>query len=109
MNSVSSIALSSMSHASARLSRSAHNVANVNTAGFEAQRVVASEAPNGGVTSQTQPTYDAAMSYQDVIGSNTDLISETVEQISSLHQFKAAVALLKTDQEMMSTLLDVKA
>ena len=113
MNSVSSIALSAMSHASARLTRSAHNVANVNTDGFEASRTVAREAPNGGVSSAVQPAYASAPSYgrgaEEVLGSSTDLVSETVEQISALHQFKASVALLKTDQEMTKSLLDIRA
>ena len=114
MNSVSSIALSSMTYASQRLARSAHNVANVNTDGFQAKEVVAREVPQGGVTSVTRPTGGAPAVYQGddgsaVLGSNTDLISETVGQLSAMHQFKASVALLKTDQEMMKSLLDVKA
>ncbi|HET6337485.1 MAG TPA: flagellar basal body rod C-terminal domain-containing protein [Polyangiales bacterium] len=113
MNPVSSIALSSMSFASARLTRSAENVANVNTNGFEAQRQVAREALNGGVTSTTEPTYAPAPTFErgaeEVLGSNTDLISETVEQLGAMQQFKASIALLKTDQEMQKSLLDINA
>src|SRR3569832_2005188 len=99
MSPISSIALSSMSFASARAARSAQNVANVNTDGYEAQREVAREALHGGVTGSTQPTYAPAPTYErgadEVLGSNTDLISETVEQLGALQQFKASVALLK--------------
>ena len=113
MNSVSSIALSAMSYASSRLARSAHNVANVNTEGFQASRVVAREVTNGGVTGTVQPTYTSAGTLSDggesALGSSTDLISETVDQISAIHQFKASVALLKTDQEMMKSVLDIRA
>lgn len=102
-----------MSVASARLARSAENVANVNTDGFQAQRAVAREALNGGVTSATEPTYAPAATFErsaeEVLGSNTDLVSETVEQLGALQQFKASVALLKTDQEMTQSLLDIKA
>jgi flagellar basal body rod protein FlgG len=113
MNPVSSIALSSMSVASARLARSAHNVANVNTDGYEAERSVVREAPNGGVTSSSEPTHAAHPTFErgadEVLGSNTDLISEQVEQLGAMQQFKASIALLKTDQEMTQSVLDLKA
>ena len=113
MNSVSSIALSAMSFASTRLARSAHNVANVNTNGFEASRAVAREVPNGGVAQAVQSTYTASGGFargaEEVLGSSTDLVSETVEQLSAVHQFKAAIKLLETDQEMMKSVLDIRA
>jgi flagellar basal body rod protein FlgC len=113
MNSVSSIALSSMRFASARLERSAQNVANVNTDGYEAQRAVARAQPNGGVSGSTVPTYGPHPSFDsgagEVLGSNTDIASETVEQLGAAQQFKAAIALLKTDQDMMKSVLDIKA
>jgi flagellar basal body rod protein FlgG len=113
MNPVSSIALSSMSVASARLARSAHNVANVNTDGYEAERSVVREARNGGVTSSSEPTHAQHPTFErgadEVLGSNTDLISEQVEQLGAVQQFKASIALLKTDQEMTQSVLDLKA
>ena len=113
MNSVSSIALSSMSVANARLTRSAENVANVNTDGFRAQRTVAREARSGGVTSVAEPTYAPAATFErsaeEVLRSDTDLVSETVEQLGAMQQFKASIALLKTDQEMQKSLLDINA
>ena len=102
-----------MTVASARMARSAANVANVNTDGYEAQRQVAREQANGGVSSASTPTYAPHPTYErgaeEVLGSNTDLISETVEQIGAAQQFKAAISLLKTDQEMQKSLLDIKA
>lgn len=113
MNSVSSIALSSMTVASARMARSAANVANVNTDGYAAQREVARDQANGGVSSEAAPTYAPHPTFErgaeEVLGSNTDLVSETVEQLGASQQFKAAIALLKTDQEMQKSLLDIKA
>jgi flagellar basal-body rod protein FlgC len=113
MNSVSSIALSSMRFATARLERSAQNVANVNTDGYEAQRAVAREQQNGGVSGTTTPTYAPHPAFErgaeEVLGSNTDLVSETVEQLGAAQQFKASIALLKTDQEMQRSVLDIKA
>jgi flagellar basal body rod protein FlgC len=113
MNSVSSVATSMMSLASERLARSAQNVANVNTDGYQAEQVVAHDLPNGGVAGTTSPTRAASPTFErsqgEVLGSNTDLISETVEQLGASQQFKAAVSLLQTDQDMMKSLLDIKA
>jgi flagellar basal body rod protein FlgG len=113
MNSLSSIALSGMSLASARVARSALNVANVNTDGFQAERQVAREQAGGGVTSTSQRTNAPATTYQRdgtlVVGSNTDEITETVEQLGAVQMFKASLALLRTQDEMMRSLLDIKA
>ena len=113
MNSISSIARSALTFASTRLAQSAHNVANVNTDGFQADRTVGREVKNGGVSATTVPTYGPAPTYErdgeQVVGSNTELVSETVDQIGALHHFQAAIALLKTDQEMTRSLLDIKA
>lgn len=113
MNSVSSIALSAMNVANARMARSAQNVANVNTVGYEAQRPVVQEQRNGGVTSSESPTYAPHPTFErggeEALGSNTDLVSETVEQLGAAQQFKASLALLRTDQDMMKSLLDIKA
>lgn len=113
MNSISSVALSSMSVASARLARSAQNVANVNTDGYEAERTVAQEVRGGGVSSTSVLTGAAHETFErradEVLGSNTDLISEQVEQLGAVQQFKASIALLKTDQELTQSVLDLKA
>jgi flagellar basal body rod protein FlgC len=110
VNSVSSIALSAVSVASARLARSAQNVANIDTPGYQPESVVAQSAAGGGVTGALRA---AAPSFErgadEVLGSGTDLISETAEQLGASQQFKASIALLKTDQDMMKSLLDLKA
>ena len=109
MNSVSSIALSAMRVATASLAQSAQNVANVNTPGYEPDSVEAVDQAGGGVTSALRapaPTFDR--SQDEVLGSNTDMISETVTQLGASQQFKASIALLKTDQDMTQSLLDLK-
>jgi flagellar basal-body rod protein FlgC len=102
-----------MNLASERLARSAQNVANVNTPGYQAEHVVASPQAGGGVSGTSQPTYSPAPTFErgreEVLGSNTDMISETAEQLGASQQFKASIALLKTDQDMMQSLLDLKA
>jgi len=110
----SSIALSGLQVASARQARSAHNVANVHTEGFQAQREVATEAtPPPGVRSQATPTvHRAPVGYaagREIIGSNTDLSTETVERISALHAFKANLAVVRSEDEMQQALLGIKA
>jgi flagellar hook protein FlgE len=42
-------------------------------------------------------------------GSDTDLVKETVEQVSAKTDFKANAAVAKTADEMMGALLDIKA
>jgi flagellar hook protein FlgE len=110
---ISSIALNSLSYATKRLETSARNVANVNTSGFQAQRAVAKEAAGGGVQTTLEPTNAPPASYDltadEVLGSNTDLISEQVEQLGAAQQFKASLSLLQTDQETTQSLLNIKA
>lgn len=113
MSSISSIAMSGMMVARERLATSAGNVANVNTDGYQAKRTQATEGQNGAVSSATVPT--EAPSYariQDdaaVIASNTDLISERTEQLGASHAFKANLNVIKTNDEMTRSLLDIKA
>jgi flagellar basal body rod protein FlgG len=113
MTRVGDIARSGLSVATARVGRSAHNVANVNTDGFKAERVVSEEAENGGATYTSTPVETPAPTYErdgrQVTGSNTDLVDETVEQIGGANAFKANLAVLKTDEEMQRTLIDMKA
>lgn len=102
-----------MNLASERLARSAQNVANVNTPGYQAEHVVARSQADGGVTGTAVPTGAPAPTFErgrdEVLGSNTDMISETAEQLGASQQFKASIALLKTDQDMTQSLLDLKA
>jgi flagellar basal body rod protein FlgB len=99
-----------MSLASKRLAQSAQNVANVSTPGYEPESVVAVDQAGGGVTSALgapAPTFERGR--DEVLGSGTDMISETAEQLGASQQFKASIALLKTDQDMTQSLLDLKA
>lgn len=92
---------------------SAHNVANVTTDGFQAQRVVASEAAGGGVTSTVTPTgapsptilRDGAL----VTASNTSLVDEAVNRTAALATYQANLGVLRSSDEMTATLLDAVA
>jgi flagellar basal body rod protein FlgG len=100
-----------MQVATARLARSAYNVANVNTPGFVSQREVQREAPSGGVTSQPSPmgaSYSVHNYQGQTVGSNTDLAFEAIEQINAVHAFRANVAMLQADDERYGSLLDIR-
>jgi flagellar basal-body rod protein FlgC len=104
----------------------AHNIANVNTQGFQAQRVDLETGPGGqGVhvgdvlTDQTtgpmvqrlQRTEDpetgrVETSWQYVEGSNTDLAREMVNLTATQRAFEANVAAVRTQSEMLGTLVN---
>lgn len=99
-SSVLSIASSGLRAAQLRLDHSAHSVANWQTEGFAPQRVAQqSVEPQGGVQAAV-----AAPGPQGV-----SLEGEAVEQIVSAYAFKANALVLRTQDQMAGTLLDVLA
>ena len=110
---LAAIASSGMRLESQRLAQSAANVANLETPGYAAQRVVSVARQDGGVSGQTVPTYGPNGMRVEADGSttalsNTDLVDETVTQISSLRAFQANVTVLRTADEMLGSLIDTK-
>ncbi|MFO6419813.1 flagellar basal body protein [Hylemonella sp. W303a] len=100
MASLSSIGLSGLQAAQLRLDSAAHNVANLNTSGFKRQTIIQQDAP------------DLAGTRTRVDQANTEgvvLESEMVEQMSAAHAFKANLQTLKTQDDMLGSLLDTKA
>ena len=69
------------------------NVANVDTENYDASRTVL----NAGPTAVSEPT-----------GQGTDLIKEIPEQIVVADGFSAQVTAVKTRDEILGTLLDMK-
>lgn len=106
-------ALSGLLHQSRRLHASAHNVANIQTDGYQASRVVGEERADGGVTSRLIPIHDPPHLRMDDIelrtGSNTDPAAEAVTQISARAAYDANLATLETSQEAEEALLDILA
>ena len=81
----------------------AHDVANVNTPGYEERRVnQAAQTPSGvAITSITStPNSPSAES-------NTDLVEETKEQIVNKHANSANAKALKVKDRMLGELLDI--
>ena len=90
------LALSGMNAAQAGLRTSAHNIANLNTDGFRRQQTVQSEAPSGGVTT--------AFTRAENIGAAME--TDMVGLLQSKHAFLANLAVFRTSERMMGSLLD---
>jgi flagellar basal-body rod protein FlgC len=104
INGVTSAALGAYRVQSARLSVAAHNVANVNTPGYRPASGHTPGALNTGTSNVTNPAVAA-----DEALSATDLISESVNQLTQLQSLKASVAAFRTADEMTQTLLNLRA
>jgi flagellar hook protein FlgE len=99
MNALTSIAQSGLQAAQTRLGASANNVANGQTEGFKRQTVQATAQPQGGVV--------VTLSRAATEGS--DLTQDVVDQLSAKQSFAANLAVLKTADQMMGSLLDTRA
>ncbi len=101
MASLSSIGSSGLQAAQLRLDASANNVANMNTPGYRRQAVAQQAvADSAGVRATVQRQQEA---------DGVALEKEAVEQMSATYAFKANLQTIKTQDEMMGALLDVKA
>jgi len=103
---------------STKLAVAAHNVANLSTPGFKAQRVHMVEVPGGGVTvtisrdlSPGPPLreQDEGRSKSGGIreGSNVDLAREMVDLITSQRGYQANARAVKTLAEIKGQVLDI--
>ena len=99
MNPLSSIALSGLQAAQLRMASSAHNIANAVTPGFRRQVVAQQTAPNGGVST----TIERAPAPGDALAE--DLVALKLAQ----HLFTANLKVLRTQDQMLGTLLDEQA
>lgn len=101
MATISSIGSSGLQAAQLRLDASANNVANMNTPNYRRQVVAQEEAADSaGVRATVQRQQEAE---------GVALEKEAVEQMSATYAFKANLQTIKTQDEMMGSLLDVKA
>lgn len=99
MASLTSISLSGMAAAQARLGASAHNIANAMTPDFRRQTVAASEQADGGVSTTLGRT----------AGPGEDLATDLVTQREALYAFKANLRVVQTADAMLGALLDTRA
>ena len=100
MSSISSISLSGMQAAQTQLQASAHNLANSNTKGFHREEVQQeARAGVGGVDAEVKrATGEGANLEEDVVG-----------QLSAKNSFLANLAVFKSADKMLGTLIDSKA
>lgn len=99
MNTVSSIGLSGLNAARARLDVASHNIANAQTPGFTRQTVTQQTQRSGGV--EAEVTQAAAP--------GAELATDLVHQMAASYAFKANLKTIETDRRMMGTLLDLRA
>lgn len=99
MASITSIALSGMSAAQTQLNASAHNIANMNTAGFKRQEVAQTAQAQGGVS--------AAVETAGVPGDQ--VLTDVVTQLQAKNAFIANLAVFKTYDKMAGALLNQSA
>jgi flagellar hook protein FlgE len=99
MNTISSIAVSGAQAASTRLDVAAHNIANAQTPDFKRQVVHQASQETAGVVT--------TVGKSEEIGA--DLAADLVEQMSASYAYKANLRTIQTQDQMMGSLLDVKA
>lgn len=107
LSSASASALSGMRAAQLRLDTGAHNVANVQTPGFQRHAVTQTAQPGlGGVDAQVvRPTDTASASEGDF----SLLAQDLVEGRMSVYRFAANLRVVETEDRMLGTLLDERA
>ena len=98
MSSVSAISLSGMSAAKTALSVSAHNIANLSTVGFRREQVAQASMSSGGVTTSLTRAAEPGHSIE------TDIVGQLVAK----NAFLANLAVFRTGDKMLGTLLDAK-
>lgn len=100
------IGLSGMRAAQARLDTTAHNVANAMTEGFQRQTLTQTTQAGGGVQVSIGKEAQALSADSPVFG---DLAGDMVEERMSLYSFQANLQTVKTEDEMLGSLLSTRA
>ncbi|TQV71233.1 flagellar basal body rod protein FlgC [Denitrobaculum tricleocarpae] len=116
---------------SKRLAVSANNVANVSTAGtpgvtegenavYKPQEVIQTTTAGGGVRAETRPVQPASVSAyapQNPLANdegvvdlpNVSLEAEFTDQLLAKRAYQANASVIKTQDEMLSSLMDIKS
>lgn len=92
---------------------SAHNTANMDTDGFKKETAKLEEGSGGGVVVNIGKDTSPGALYQSngrlVESSNVNYADEAVSRIISQHYLSANIAAFKAADEMVESLLDIKA
>ncbi len=98
MSSLPAISLSGMKAAQSALGASAHNIANLSTPGFRRDQVSQTSSVGGGVDVTVRPaTLPGHALEADIFG-----------QLMAKNQFLANLAVFKTHDEVLGSLLDIR-
>ncbi len=84
----------------------ANNIANINTKGYKQVNVVNETLKGGGVRGKAFVSKAPATHNK---GNNVNLVGQTVNQINNVNQEKANVNVLRAQNEMIGSLIDIKA
>lgn len=96
MSSITAIAVSGMHAAQSVLHSSAHNIANLNSAGFTRSQVLQTPDPSGGVKTSVRLASQAGQAVEtDVVG-----------LLQARNAFLANLAVFKTGDRMTGSLID---
>jgi flagellar hook protein FlgE len=91
----------------------ANNVANASTKNYQAKTANFQESPSGGVivniSSASQATFETYQVQKEEKESSTDLNRELVNNLSYQRGFELAAKLVKVNDEILGSLIDVKA
>ena len=109
-------AISGLTAFSTQVAVTAHNLANINTDGFKKSRTEFLAVDSGGVRSAIQKDETAGPTILNHTGygptqlelSNVDLAEEVVNQIIGQRGFEANIQTIKTADEMLGTILDIR-
>lgn len=96
MTSLPALSLSGMSAAQDALRVSAHNIANLGTPGFHREQLTQSTGANGGVTTSVGQASEEGNALE----------ADVVNQLVAKNQFLANLAVFRTSDRMMGSLLD---
>ena len=110
-------ALTALKAFATRLHNNGNNVANMDTDGFKKGRVILSEAkPQGVKTTFSKIETQGPVIYErtgkgmePVEQSNVDISEEFPEMIINTHSYKANLKIFRAEDEMIESLLDLKA
>lgn len=105
-------ALSGITAQQAKMDVTSHNIANVNTDTYHAYRVTLHEAYPSGVAAQIDQPGSLGYQYTKdggsaVEGSNVDLAQEMLNLMDSENSIKACVELIKSQDQIIGTVLDI--
>ncbi len=98
--------LSGINNAFLREDVTARNLANVNTKDYKSTEVVNTENKNGGVSASVKMSKAKP---NPANNNNVNLITETVNQINNVNQEKANINTLRAQNEMIGSVIDMKA